>query len=318
MNDKNNTNDVNDHGVCDVMISEVTYESLDGSPRTSQKKKAALKRNVLLGNADNNTDVGAVSGVDVLATVVERSKEFLSVYDSGSSVDDDQDFASMPDQQQPQAQERRERDRTNSNVDKNVDGGVTPPSTADAYADSNDKTTTNDRRDEFATSTLPTESQTSFRMEWTVEQMNSNFAQQSWYRETRDWVNNMRYRCGMIVNNKHVQTLIVVMISINAIMMGLATFDFVKKDPVLSHRFEVVDQVFLIIFTVELGMQFIYHGFRLLLDGWLVFDLVIILVSWSFSQIQIVRAFRIFRALRLVTRIKIMKNLILGTLVPYC
>mmetsp|Transcript_24619 Transcript_24619/g.58397 ORF Transcript_24619/g.58397 Transcript_24619/m.58397 type:complete len:452 (-) Transcript_24619:23-1378(-) len=149
-------------------------------------------------------------------------------------------------------------------------------------------------------------------MEWTVEQMNSNFAQRSWYRETRDTINNLRYRCGMIVNNKHVQTVIVIMISINAIMMGLATFDFVKDDPVMSHRFEIVDKVFLSIFTVELGMQFIYHGLRLLLDGWLVFDLIIITVSWAFAEFQIIRAFRIFRALRLVTRIKIMKNLILA------
>ena len=79
------------------------------------------------------------------------------------------------------------------------------------------------------------------------------------------------------------------------------------------HRiFELVDKVFLIIFTVELGLQFIYHGWRLLLDGWLVFDLVIILTSWSFASVQIIRAFRIFRALRLITRIEVMKNLVLG------
>ena len=64
---------------------------------------------------------------------------------------------------------------------------------------------------------------------------------------------------------------------------------------------------------MELGLQFIYHGLRLLLDGWLVFDLIIIVTSWSFASIQIIRAFRIFRALRLVTRIKILKHLVLGT-----
>jgi hypothetical protein len=44
----------------------------------------------------------------------------------------------------------------------------------------------------------------------------------------------------------------------------------------------------------------------------LVFDLVIIVTSWTFSQVQIIRAFRIFRALRLITRVKVMKNLVLG------
>jgi hypothetical protein len=106
----------------------------------------------------------------------------------------------------------------------------------------------------------------------------------------------------------------VLLIVINAAMMGVATYDFVKKDPDMDAAFEKIDETFLIIFTVELCMQFVYLGWRLVLDGWLLFDLIIILTSWSFSSVQIIRAFRIFRALRLVTRIKIMKNLLLGKL----
>jgi len=60
-------------------------------------------------------------------------------------------------------------------------------------------------------------------------------------------------------------------------------------------------------------MQFIFYGLMLLTDGWLVFDLIIITLSWAFAQVQIIRAFRIFRAFRLITRIKVMKNLVLGT-----
>jgi hypothetical protein len=121
----------------------------------------------------------------------------------------------------------------------------------------------------------------------------------------------------MFVNDGHVQFFIIVLISINAIMMGLSTFQFVKEDEQLDYIFELVDLVFLIIFSVELFLQFIYHGWRLILDGWLVFDLIIIVTSWTFSSVQIIRAFRIFRALRLVTRIKIMKDLVLGTFDSY-
>jgi hypothetical protein len=119
-----------------------------------------------------------------------------------------------------------------------------------------------------------------------------------------------RKLCGKIVNSTRVQLFIVLLIGINAIMLGLATFPFVKDDPVTSHRFEVTDMVFLVIFTVELALQFIYHGYRLFLDGWLVFDFVIIVTSWSFAELQIVRAFRIFRAFRLVTRVKVLQNLV--------
>jgi len=134
----------------------------------------------------------------------------------------------------------------------------------------------------------------------------------STFRKMLDMINQLRYRCGAVVNDEYVQFFIVVLISINAIMMGIATFDFVEEDPEVLHAFDVTDTVFLVIFTIELGMQFIFHGWRLLLDGWLVFDLVVVSVSWLFQDMQIVRAFRIFRALRLVTRIEVMKNLVLA------
>jgi hypothetical protein len=121
-----------------------------------------------------------------------------------------------------------------------------------------------------------------------------------------------RYYCGMIVNAKRMQLFIVTLIAINAIMMGIGTFEFVTENATVDRAFEAVDQVFLIIFTIELALQAFYHGWKLLLDGWLVFDLVIIVTSWSFAQVQIIRAFRIFRALRLITRVKVMKNLVLG------
>jgi Ion transport protein len=127
-----------------------------------------------------------------------------------------------------------------------------------------------------------------------------------------DIVNQLRYRCGTIVNNENVQFSIVLLIAINAIMMGVGTFDFVTDNPQVYQAFETTDKVFLWIFTVELALQFIFHGWRLLLDAWLVFDLIVIVVSWSFSDVQIIRAFRIFRALRLITRIEVMKNLVLG------
>lgn len=132
-------------------------------------------------------------------------------------------------------------------------------------------------------------------------------------RQAMDTINQFRMNCGKFINNDYVQFFIVALIAVNAIMMGIGTYDFVRNDDHLSNIFETIDLTFLIIFTVELCVQFIFHGLRLLLDGWLVFDLVIIVTSWSFSSTQIIRAFRIFRALRLVTRIKVMKNLILGS-----
>lgn len=123
-------------------------------------------------------------------------------------------------------------------------------------------------------------------------------------------LNRLRLLCGRIVNGNRVQMGVVFLIMVNATMMGIATFDFVSTNPEVQSKFEKVDNVFLIVFTAELGMQFLYHGLRLFLDGWLLFDFVVIVMSWAFAEAQIIRAFRIFRALRLVTRVRILRNLV--------
>ena len=125
-------------------------------------------------------------------------------------------------------------------------------------------------------------------------------------------ISKFRRLCGTAVNHDKVQICIVSMIAINAIMMGVATFDFVTNNPAIDSAFENVDLAFLIVFTIELSLQLMYHGLKLFLDGWLVFDFIVIVASWSLSSAQIIRAFRIFRALRLVTRVKMMKNLVLA------
>jgi hypothetical protein len=61
---------------------------------------------------------------------------------------------------------------------------------------------------------------------------------------------------------------------------------------------------------LELALQFIYRDIKLFLDGWLVFDFCIVLMSWSLESLQVVRTFRVFRALRLVTRVRVLKNLV--------
>jgi hypothetical protein len=134
--------------------------------------------------------------------------------------------------------------------------------------------------------------------------------------DTRIW--KFRLFCGKVVNNEHVQIAIISLIIINALIMGLATFDFVTDDPHVKDIFEKTDRSFLVLFTIEITMQFCYLGFTLFTDGWLAFDFFIVILSWSFESLQIVRAFRVFRAFRLFTRIKPLRDLVLaiGAVLP--
>lgn len=119
-----------------------------------------------------------------------------------------------------------------------------------------------------------------------------------------------RRKCGATVNHPWTQVFIVLLIVVNAIMIGIGTFDFVTENVRIDDIFQKVDRAFLIIFTIELVMQFVYRGLHLFTDGWLVFDFIIIVMSWAFESVQIIRAFRIFRALRLVTRIETLRDLV--------
>lgn len=131
-----------------------------------------------------------------------------------------------------------------------------------------------------------------------------------------------------------IEPLIVFLIFINSIMIGVGTFDFVDKDPQVKDAFELVDKIFLIIFTVEVVLSTVQYlrldkisfpeGFRhpkfppLTMKekkhrqrntAWLVFDLIVIILSWAFSRGSVIRAFRILRAVRLISKVKSLKNL---------
>jgi len=60
-----------------------------------------------------------------------------------------------------------------------------------------------------------------------------------------------RMFCGKIVNHEYVQIAVIIMILINALMMGLATFDFVAENERVVRIFDAVDKGFLVVFTVE-------------------------------------------------------------------
>ena len=125
-------------------------------------------------------------------------------------------------------------------------------------------------------------------------------------------VNDARRFMGRIINDDRVQNTVLLLIVINALMLGVATFPAIKANPKVEEAFELADQIFLIIFTIESGMQLLYHGWTLFKDGFLVFDLLIVVMSWSLEGAQVFRAFRIFRALRLITRVDTLRNLVLA------
>lgn len=127
-----------------------------------------------------------------------------------------------------------------------------------------------------------------------------------------------RLMCGEVIEDPRVQMFIIILILINAITMGVATFDFVTNDKSTKQAFDIADRLFLTIFTIESTLQLIYRGPSLFTDRWLVFDFGIVVISWTLESLQIIRAFRVFRVFRLVTRLVALRSLLmaLGEVLP--
>ena len=128
--------------------------------------------------------------------------------------------------------------------------------------------------------------------------------------EELHWV---RRKCGEFIDDERTQMFILLLIAVNSIMYGVATFPAVKDSPSLSRVFDIVDLVVLVIFTIESVMQFVFNGFRRFVrDGWLVFDVIIVLISWVAVEISELGPLRIFRAFRFVTRVSILRNVVVA------
>lgn len=119
-----------------------------------------------------------------------------------------------------------------------------------------------------------------------------------------------RLTCGDIVDNERFQMFILVCICINSSLLGLVTYDFIKDDPSLSAKFATADMTFLVIFTIDIAMQLVSLGRNYFRHGWLIFDLLVVFISWLSLAFSELYALRVFRAFRLITRVEVMRNVV--------
>ena len=123
--------------------------------------------------------------------------------------------------------------------------------------------------------------------------------------EIRDW-------CGKFVNSQPISYFMIFILLANSALLGIVTFDFVALNKTLDWQLGILDTTMLALFTAELLLNIVYLGPSFLRDGWLVFDLIVIVPSWVFmdSPITILRSLRVFRIFALISKAQSMKSLI--------
>ena len=103
---------------------------------------------------------------------------------------------------------------------------------------------------------------------------------------------------------------ITAVIVVNAITLGLETSESVMAaaGPVLNF----IDRAALLIFTLELGLRLWAYRSRFFTNGWNLFDLSIVAISWlpAAGGFSVLRALRILRVLRLLSVVPQMRSVV--------
>ena len=116
------------------------------------------------------------------------------------------------------------------------------------------------------------------------------------------------------VDNPIIQHAIVVLIILNAALLGLET------SPEVMHAYGselvLLDHVILGIFIIELVLLIIARGIDFFKDPWSVFDFAVIAIALvpATESLSVLRALRVLRVLRLINKVESMRKVVGGLL----
>ena len=122
----------------------------------------------------------------------------------------------------------------------------------------------------------------------------------------------MAEKIKKLIESSKFQNFIIILIVINAIVLGLETSKNITKD--YGKILSFLDWIILKIFIVEIGLKIYVQRIKFFTKPWNIFDFIIILialapVSQAFSSL---RTLRVLRVLRLVSSISTMRKVIEG------
>lgn len=117
-------------------------------------------------------------------------------------------------------------------------------------------------------------------------------------------------RCARLVESGPFDAVIVGVILANAVVLGLETYDTVERDA--GGLLSTLNAVFLAVFVVELAIRLAAFGTRpggFFRSGWNVFDLVVVLASFTPFLRENVTFLRLLRLARIVRIVRLLGDL---------
>ncbi len=158
-------------------------------------------------------------------------------------------------------------EENNNNVGVLTDSPFEGSASASTSADDNDSTRSDTRDDRIK-----------FNLNLTTDTV------QMEQQETTNSIILAIYNCQQTIreflNKPPIENTIISLIIINALMLGIGTFDFITKNTQAQGAFEIIDFIFLVVFTVEVVLRLFAEAKSFYRDFWLLFDFFLIASSW--------------------------------------
>ncbi len=124
----------------------------------------------------------------------------------------------------------------------------------------------------------------------------------------------IKAKLTQIITHPQWEKFIMSVIIFNAVTLGMQTNQSITAN--WGHFLELVDAVVLGIFVVEIIVRIIVHGLSFFTRPWNWFDFIIVSIALlpANGSLSVLRAFRILRALRLVSTVESMRRVVDGLL----
>jgi len=120
----------------------------------------------------------------------------------------------------------------------------------------------------------------------------------------------VRERVRTFIEHRHVQSLIIALILINAMLLGLETWPAAMT--AAGGLILAVDRAILVVFVVEIVLRLYVHRRAFWRDPWSVFDFAVVAIALlpATGQLAVLRALRVLRVLRLLTMVPSMRRVV--------
>ena len=124
----------------------------------------------------------------------------------------------------------------------------------------------------------------------------------------------MRRRLNQFVDHRLFQSSIMCLIILNAVILGLQTSPVVME--AIGSEINLLDEVMLIIFVIELVLRIGAKGLKFFRDPWGLFDFLVVAITLvpSNEALSVLRALRVLRVFRTVSTVPRLRRIVAALL----